>query len=110
MFWISRKNLMALLEEAFRHGQSGSADLNSEVIQDLLIKAKPGKLVFKLQTIAQLQKIQPGKKIIHPLLGEGEVVAGSTGPVIVFNGRVETLNHENTEFWSYPVSINNSKY
>lgn len=105
MFWISQKNFIALMEEAHRHGQSGSAELNSEVIQDLLIKAKPGNFVsFKLWTIAQIQKLQLGKKIVHPLLGEGQIVIADNGSTAVsFNGRLESIDQGN-EIWSYPIA------
>lgn len=102
MFWVSKKSLLAFISECFDKGTSGSADLPDDYFQDIMAKTK-GNVAFSFMKLSQLQKIANGKKIIHPLAGEGVVVVGDKLGVSFPDGFKE-LSAENADFWSFPVA------
>ncbi len=109
MLWINRKKLLELIEEAYNKGLSGAADSLERVSQDLLVKALPKKMGFRIFSIAQLQKIPSGKRIFHPLLGEGEVCLFMGKIAVSFKEKVEIVDQDNYLIWSYPLAQVNTK-
>ncbi len=109
MLWISKKSLLALLSESFDKGVTGSADLSDDYFQDLIIKVKGNGMKFSQIKLSELQKIGVGRRIFHPLMGEGVFIGGDKLAVCFSEGNKE-LNSENADFWACPIALLGTKY
>lgn len=105
MLLINRKKLISLLEEAYRYGETGSAECWSSLIKDWLPQIHSSKWNFNFVSLINLMKLSQGNKIFHSLAGEGEITLNNNSLVAVFRNpsRTEKIDFDNAEFWSYPV-------
>ena len=108
--WISKKDLMDLVERAFDFGESAPADIGEEIIQEIMAEICTrlnGVSIFRPISLDELTRFPQGKRIVHPIDGDGEILlTGGKFCVRFFSGKTVNLNADNANFWSCPLSVN----
>lgn len=108
--WISKKDLMDLVERAFLFGESAPTDVGEEIVQEIMSEICTrlnGVSVFRTISLDELTRFPQGKRIVHPLDGDGEIyLTNGKFSVRFFSGKTVHLNAANADFWSCPLSVN----
>lgn len=99
---INKKTVESILERAYDAGQSGCADFREATIQELLVECRPQN-GFRFYTLYEIQKFTQGRRILHPVRGDGEVVLNENCYGVKFRSGFVPFSAEHAEFWSYPL-------